>query len=64
MRNVQVAEICRRLPRSLTALKEIEGIGEATCAKYGKDILGLIPAELASGPPAVGQEAPKDGGDE
>ena len=29
-RNTQLAEICRRLPRSLSALREIEGVGEAT----------------------------------
>lgn len=46
LRNAQIAEICRRIPRSLTALKEIEGIGEATCAKYGKEILSLIPEEI------------------
>ena len=46
MRNALVAEICRRLPETLAQLKEIEGVGEATCAKYGRDILGMIPAEL------------------
>jgi superfamily II DNA helicase RecQ len=45
MRNNQLAEICRRLPRSLAALREIEGIGEATCTKYGAAILALIPKE-------------------
>ena len=49
-RNVQLAEVCRKLPRSLAALREIDGIGEATCAKYGAEILALIPAEL---PPAA-----------
>lgn len=47
-RNVQVAEICKRLPRSLAELKEIDGIGEATCEKYGRDILARIPEETAS----------------
>jgi len=46
-RNVQLAEICRRLPRSLAELREIEGVGEATCRKYGQDLLGLIPKDLA-----------------
>jgi superfamily II DNA helicase RecQ len=49
-RNVQLAEICRRLPRSLAALREIEGIGEATCAKYGQEVLSLL-AEVPA-PPA------------
>ena len=44
VRNAQIAEICRRLPRSLAAFKEIEGIGEATCNKYGAAILAQIPA--------------------
>ncbi len=29
-------------------LREIEGVGEATCAKYGAAILALIPKELNS----------------
>ncbi len=44
-RNTQLAEMCRKLPRSLAALREIEGFGEATCEKYGKDILARIPAD-------------------
>lgn len=43
MRNSQIADICQQMPRSLTALKEIEGIGEATCSKYGREVLALIP---------------------
>jgi superfamily II DNA helicase RecQ len=46
-RNVQLVEICRRLPRTLAELKEIEGIGEATCKKYGQDILAHIPPATA-----------------
>ena len=64
LRNVQVAEICRRLPRSLAALKEVDGIGEGTCAKYGEDILGLIPADLATEPlaPSEPHDGEEDGG--
>lgn len=51
-RNVQLADICRRLPRTLADLKEVDGIGEGTCAKYGRDILARIPAELGSVVPA------------
>lgn len=43
LRNAQLAEICRRLPRSLAALREIEGVGEATCTRYGAAILALLP---------------------
>lgn len=46
-RNTQLAEICRKLPRTLSSLKEIEGIGEATCKKYGAELLSLIPADLS-----------------
>ncbi|MBF0503159.1 MAG: HRDC domain-containing protein [Candidatus Riflebacteria bacterium] len=41
MRNVMLADVCRKLPKTLAQLREIEGIGEATCAKYGNDILGF-----------------------
>jgi len=42
-RNVQLAEICRRLPHTLAELREVKGIGEATCEKYGQEILTHIP---------------------
>jgi superfamily II DNA helicase RecQ len=50
MRNVQVAEICRALPRTLEALRAIDGVGEGTVGKYGKDILAQIPPDLKPGP--------------
>ena len=46
-RNAQLAEICRRLPGTLAALREIEGVGEATCAKYGEDLLRMIPGSAS-----------------
>ena len=49
LRNTQLAEICRRLPRTKTDLRRIEGIGEATCSKYGDALLGLIPPDLTAG---------------
>jgi ATP-dependent DNA helicase RecQ len=52
MRNVQVAEICRAVPRTLESLKQIDGIGEATVSKYGREILGQIPPDLQPEPPA------------
>ena len=45
-RNAQLAVICRTLPRSKAALMQIEGIGEATCRKYGEELLALIPKDL------------------
>ena len=53
LRNVQLAEICRTLPRSLAALKQIEGVGEATTAKYGPEILAQIPPDLQPAPAAA-----------
>mgnify|MGYP006292380535 CR=1 FL=1 len=41
-RNVQLAEICRRLPASKAQLKEIDGIGEAVCGKYGDTIVAMV----------------------
>jgi ATP-dependent DNA helicase RecQ len=55
-RNLQLAEICRELPRSMNALLAIQGVGEATCAKYGEDVLGLVAGYLENQPaPAIKQ---------
>ena len=43
-RNIQLAEIVNKAPRSLAALKEIEGIGEAFCRDYGAAVLELVKA--------------------
>jgi superfamily II DNA helicase RecQ len=51
MRNVQLAEICRKVPRTLEALKQIEGVGEATVSRYGGELLAQIPPELQAEPP-------------
>ena len=57
MRNLQVAEICRIMPRTLESLKQIAGIGEATVSKYGREILGQIPPDLQP-EPTPSQTAP------
>ena len=71
MRNTLLAEICRRLPQSLAQLREIDGIGEATAARYGADILGLVSAFAATnpggnpplaGPSVVGNDRPGNPG--
>lgn len=59
-RNTQLAEICRKQPRSLAALREIEGFGEATCAKYGKEIVERMPT-TSTGTSADLPQAPTDG---
>ena len=53
-RNAQLAEICKRRPRSLAALGQIEGVGEATCRKYGADLLALVPDEQGTPEGGVG----------
>ena len=44
-RNSQLADICRKLPKTKAGLKEIEGIGEATVKKYGDDIIKILPED-------------------
>lgn len=48
-RNMQLAEICRRLPRTKADLLQIEGIGESTWRKYGEEVLALIPKGINNG---------------
>ena len=55
-RNAQLAEIARRVPRSLAGLKEIEGIGEAFCRDYGAEVLGLMPDVTAPAPEKEGAD--------
>ena len=61
-RNAQLAEIARRVPRSLAGLKEIEGVGEAFCRDYGAEVLGLMPDVTAPAPEKAGAEG-ADGGE-
>ena len=42
LRNKQLAQICCKLPSTIADLKEIEGVGESTCVKYGRDVLAII----------------------
>ena len=64
-RNAQLAEIARRVPRSLAELKEIDGIGEAFCRDYGAETLGLMPEVTAPAAPegAAGGEGADTAGD-
>lgn len=55
-RNIQVAEIVNRAPKTLAELKEIAGIGEAFCRDYGEPVL-----ELVRGLPGSAQEASETG---
>ncbi|MEI6647716.1 MAG: HRDC domain-containing protein [bacterium] len=59
-RNTQLAEIARRVPRSLADLKEADGIGEAFCRDYGAEVLALMPdvtAPAVAGQPESAEEA-------
>lgn len=53
-RNVQLAEIVNKAPTSLAALKEIEGVGEAFCRDYGKEVLELVKGLPETGEPPEG----------
>lgn len=47
--NMQFVEMAEKRPQSLTALKEIDGFGDAKAAKYGQEILEILLHE----PPSV-----------
>ena len=41
-RNTQLAELVKAMPKSRSAIKEIDGLGEGFCEKYGKRVLELM----------------------
>jgi superfamily II DNA helicase RecQ len=51
--NEQLAEVARRLPRTLTALREVPGIGEVRAERYGAAVLAVI-AQHAQQPDTTG----------
>ncbi len=61
-RNVQLAEIVKRAPKSLEGLKAIEGIGEAFCRDYGADVLELVKALPDTTPASDEDKAESDEG--
>jgi ribonuclease D len=48
LRNHQLADICITAPKTLSELRSIPGIGEATVKKYGNDIIALIPEDMTA----------------
>lgn len=48
--NAQLAEIARRRPESLAALRKVEGVGEARAEKYGTLVLEVLARERTNGP--------------
>ena len=47
--NEQLAEISRRRPVSLSALAEIDGIGESRLRKYGEHLIAAVTMPVADG---------------
>ena len=52
--NEQLAEMVQRRARSLTAMKEIEGVGDARIEKYGAQFLAVLKGEDPSPEPING----------
>ena len=48
-RNVQLAELVKTNPTTLSGIKEIDGLGEGFCGKYGKAVLGLMGDDCEDG---------------
>jgi ATP-dependent DNA helicase RecQ len=43
--NAQLAALAQLRPRTLEQLREIPGVGEKKCARYGQDLLDLVRGE-------------------
>lgn len=41
-RNTQLAELAKAAPKTLAAIREIDGFGESFCEKYGAKVLSLM----------------------
>ncbi len=59
--NRELAEVARRRPSSLTALREVPGIGQNKAQRYGPDLLRMLAAEDRTKRPAVGREGAMPG---
>lgn len=53
--NRQLAEVARRRPTTLTALREVGGIGEAKAGRFGTDLLAVVVAAVER--PELGRAA-------
>lgn len=42
LKNAQIADVVRKSPTSVKALKTVDGVGDATCTKYGASIISII----------------------
>lgn len=62
--NRQLAEMARRQPSSLTGLREIEGVGPASCEKYGAEALTVLGGRSATDEPGAENTATARGGEQ
>ena len=62
-RNAQLAELVKTAPRTKAAIKEVAGLGEAFCGKYGERVLALL-AEVSAAPSKEDAPAREDGDSE
>ena len=60
LNNKQIAAVARRDPATLTALGELEGIGEAKLRDYGAEILAVLAAQRGSATAAESAASPKE----
>ena len=54
--NEQLAAVAKKPPASASALREVEGIGEAKAGKYDGDVLGLVAAVAGETAASPGKE--------
>jgi len=59
-RNVQLAELVKAAPKTKAAIREVNGLGEGFCEKYGEKILTML-GELAAVPESGAQAAEETG---
>ena len=57
-RNTQLAELVKAMPQSLSGIREVEGLGDGFCEKYGTKVLNLIGEPSSTGP-----QGRREGGD-
>ncbi|MBM4394960.1 MAG: HRDC domain-containing protein [Deltaproteobacteria bacterium] len=55
LNNRELAEVAARRPATLTALREINGVGEAKAERWGEEILAVVAAAFAAQRPAEGE---------
>ncbi len=62
-RNQHLADIARLRPRTLTALREVKGVGEGKAREYGEEVLAVVARVLDADPaPAAPGEVPDAAG--